>query len=155
MNKKSKKQLAKIILFFNSNFKPRLYLSQLHRLLFYTQFLYHKEYGEKLLNINFLCAPSGFVAKGLGPYLSSLEESKLLILEDTELGVIVNSNYSLKEEVYGENEFIILHKVCSKFNSMYPSEMIEYIHQEDIWKMLGFDEVTNVKYSCMLNDFYL
>lgn len=137
--------LAKIILFFLVEGRTSIYKTKLNKLLFYTQFLFAKEFGCNLLERNFIKDYYGPVLENLDTELHALEKEGLLRVENTGYGTQIHPKVKFKDSAYTEEERRVLEKVLVEFKDCSATRISDISHQESLWKN------TQMKHTIPLN----
>ena len=132
--------ICKLTLYFANNMELKLYKTKLHKLLFYTEFLYAKEYHRSLLNEKFIKHYYGPVLTGLDEYLKLIDDTPMITLETTNLGTYINPCKNITLDSFDKETQIILLKVVEKFKSFTSSEISDYSHLEPLWLEKDYEE---------------
>lgn len=148
------KELAKVIVYFANNTRKTLYKTKANKLLFYTQFLFYKEYKKDLLGMTFICDYYGPTINELDDYLCILESKKIISINQNGYGKYINAKINLKKSAYTEKELYVLQKVATKFKNYSSSEISEYSHKEKLWKDALLKEVIPLEKAQELSEFY-
>lgn len=147
------KEFAKLVIYFANHTKNRLYKTKLNKLLFYTQFLFYKDYEKRLLNKEFICDYYGPVIQDIDSLLDQLEKLGLIEFKTNEYGKYVDTRYKLSEDNYSKEELFILKKVSEKFEDYSSSEISDYSHKESLWKESSLKDIIPLELACDLNEF--
>lgn len=147
------KIFAKLVMYFLNHTNTKLYKTKMNKLLFYTQFLYYKEYKENLLNGIFICDYYGPVLENIDLYLEVLESKNFIELNSTNYGLYIEPKGYLNDKVYTEKELFILKRVLNKFKDYTSYDISEYSHKENLWKDTNLKEIIPLEKAGELNDF--
>lgn len=150
--KKDALRFIKIVLFFANNSSQKLYKTKLNKLLFYTQFLYHKKFHEKLLQDEFICDHYGPVLEHLDAYLDILAEINSITLKETDYGTIIVPEIAIDDSAYNVYEMEILANILKAFDHCTARQISQYSHEESLWINTPLKEVIPVKRSYELRD---
>ncbi|MDF2672824.1 MAG: hypothetical protein K0R09_1089 [Clostridiales bacterium] len=126
-------KLTKLVLYFSNNSSEKLYKTKLQKLLFYTQFLYYKLNGEKLLADDFINDYFGPTIEGLDEYLNTLESAGLIKQSETNYGISIIPKIVLSKDDYSTEEKEVLKRVLKKFDKFTATEMSSYSYDEKLW----------------------
>lgn len=140
LNTENLLMICKLTLYFANNMDLKLYKTKLHKLLFYTEFLYAKEYHQSLLNEKFIKHYYGPVLTGLDEYLKIINDTSMLTLETTNLGTYINPCKNIPLDSFDKEIQIILLKIVGKFKSFTSSEISDYSHLEPLWTEKDYEE---------------
>lgn len=152
--KKRMAQLLKVIVYFSNHSYKKIYKTKLNKLLFYSQFLYYKEYGQSLIDYQFIRDFHGPTIAELDQLLQKYKEINAIELENTKFGTIINSKINLNEHtMYTENEREILEKVIHKFKDHTSGEISDYSHKESLWMNTPHKAVIAIERANELNEF--
>ncbi len=146
-------RLAKYVLFFANNMNSNLYKTKLNKLLFYTQFLFYKRYGEALLENDFIKDYYGPVLGELDSYIEEFSEAKLIATKRTMYGTVIAPKVKLNAESYTERELAVLNEVCDYFDSYSSTRISDYSHREPLWKETELKDVIPIGEAYKLDDF--
>ena len=124
----------------------------MHKLLFYTQFLYYKIYHKRLLQDDFVCDYYGPIIPDLDYYLRLLESVSIVRLANTGYGTVISARMKLNEKEYAQEELAILKKVYSKFDKFSASEISDYSHEETLWSNTMLKQVIDIDRAFELRD---
>lgn len=147
------RQFAKFILYFANDTTIKLYKTKINKLLFYTQFLYFKNYDEDILGAEFICDYYGPAIENIDSLLSEVERTGLITIKSTCYGNYVSPNYTLSNDLYTDKELFILNKVSSKFKNYSSSAISEYSHKEPLWIDTEIKSIIPLENARYLNDF--
>lgn len=154
LQKKRMAQLLKVIVYFSNHSHKKIYKTKLNKLLFYSQFLYYKEYGEKLIDYNFIRDFHGPTIDELDELLIKYEEINAIELKNTQFGTVINSKINLNEyTIYTEKERDILERVIIKFKDHTSATISDYSHKESLWLNTPHKEVISIERANELNEF--
>ncbi|MBY6877973.1 type II toxin-antitoxin system antitoxin SocA domain-containing protein [Clostridium botulinum] len=148
-------ELTKIIIYFANKSKTRLYKTKLNKLLFYTQFLYYKTYGEKLMDFEFIKDHHGPVLNCADKYLNILQDLSILRLVETDYGLTIEARFKMKLSDYEKNELEILSKIQNKFELFTASDISEYSHKEPLWINTGLKQIIDINRAGELNELFI
>ncbi len=152
--KKKMAQLLKVIIYFSNHSHKKIYKTKLNKLLFYSQFLYYKEYGVKLIDYDFIRDFHGPTINELDTLLNKYKEINAIELENTQFGTVINSKININEyTMYTENEKRILEKVIEKFKDHTSANISDYSHKESLWLNTPHKEVIAIERANELNEF--
>lgn len=140
LNDQTLLMICKLTLYFANNMELKLYKTKLHKLLFYTEFLYAKEYNKSLLNEKFIKHYYGPVLTGLDEYLKLITNTSMLTLETSNLGTYINPCKNITLDSFDKETQIILSKVVEKFKAFTSSEISDYSHLEPLWIEKDYEE---------------
>lgn len=145
-------KLSKLILYYANNSTEKLYKTKLQKLLFYTQFLYYKLYGEKLIEDEFISEYSGPAIIGLDEYLDIFEAAGLIKLCSTNYGVSIIPKIVLSREDYSTEEKEVLKRVHRKFDKLTAAEMSLYSLEEQFWNKEDIQGIIEIERAIELHD---
>lgn len=147
-------ELLKLVLYLTNNCKKEIYRTKLNKLLFYTQFLYKKEYEEVLLEEwEFKYDYFGPVLENLNERLDILEKIGAIEVVSNQFGSIIYPKKVLDIEEYTEEEIYVLNKVIDKFDSFTSREISEYSHEELFWSDDKRGQIIDIEEASRLRGF--
>ncbi|MEG2610539.1 MAG: Panacea domain-containing protein, partial [Bacilli bacterium] len=140
-----------LVVYLSNNCSKEIYRTKLNKLLFYTQFLYYKENGEKLIEDNFYYDYFGPVLLDLDEKLEKLEEAGIITLVKDDYGTVVESNVKIDDALY-DKERKILNKVIRKFNNWSSKKVSNYSHEEEFWENYEKGAIIDIDNAFTLRD---
>lgn len=129
-------KFANVVLFFlglnNSTFKVRM-----NKLLFYSDFLYFKRFGQSITGYKYQAIQMGPVPFRYDAIFDLLTYENIIdfILEDVK-DSIVDKPRALKdfnEKIFSENELKVLNEIGKRFEDVSTDELVELSHKEKGW----------------------
>lgn len=145
-------ELAKLVLYFANSNTEKLYKAKLQKLLFYTQFLYYKLYGERLIEDDFISDYSGPSIIGLDEYLDIFESAGLIKLCNTNYGVSIMPKIVLSKDDYSAEEKEVLKRVHKKFDKLTSTEMSLHSYDEQFWNEEKIQGIIEIERAIELHD---
>lgn len=133
-------KLSDVLAYF-ANYVPRLYKVKLMKLLWYSDVLFFKKYKRSMTGLVYQHMPLGALPIGYNEivYLPTVrvdeeENEKGTMYHIMPLSPPVNPMFSLEEQD-------ILSRVASKFKDFNSKEIIDYMHNEEVYKNTADGEV--------------
>lgn len=151
-NKSNLVEVAKLILYFANNTTTKLYKTKLNKLLFYTQFLYYKEFKERLIGDDFICDYHGPTIPDLDQYLYDFCNLGFIELSNTGYGTVIIPKLRISSKDYNKREKYVLEKILKKFDKFTSTEISDYSHKESLWIKTQIKDVINIERVNELND---
>lgn len=145
-------KLSKLVLYFANNSTEKLYKTKLQKLLFYTQFLYYKLYGEKLIEDDFIHDYFGPTIQDMDEYLDTFESAGLIKLSNTNYGVSITPKIVLSKDDYSAEEKEVLKRVLKKFDKLTAAEILSYSNDEQIWNEKNIQGIIEIERALELHD---
>lgn len=126
-----------MIHFFTQEIKPLN--TKLNKLLFYSDFLMYKNFGNSISGFKYSAIPMGPVPDKFNSIYDYLVEIKIIDLSYKEfspeiIGVELIPLNNISSEIFTDEEFKTLQTVARKFKDFSTEEIIEFSHQEIGWK---------------------
>lgn len=146
-------RISKIILYYANKSRAKLYKTKLHKLLFYTQFIYFRENGERLLKEDFIKGYYGPVMENLDQVLESVKEAGIIKLGNNNYGTYIEANMKMNDKEYEASELKVLKRVNDKFSDYTSYDISEYSHLEKLWKDAPVRGVISLSKADELNEF--
>lgn len=146
-------QLLKVIIYFTCNSNNVTYKTKLNKLLFYSQFLFYKEFNKELMNLTFVKDYYGPVLKELDLYLHIFEQGGYLEVVDANFGKFIKPKIKLSNEIFNDQELEILARVLNKFKNYNSGAISDYSHNEVLWKKAEIKEEIKLGEAYLLNEF--
>jgi len=127
-----------MIVFFTQKLEP--WKIKLNKLLFYTDFLMHKQTGFSMSGVQYRAIPMGPVPNNFNSifeYLANKEELNICYanFSDGRKGEQFKPNQSntFNKEIFTEIELQILDSVAERFKNTTTQEIIDISHKEKAW----------------------
>lgn len=123
--------------------------TKLMKELFYIDFLYYKNYGSSLTGMSYVKLPHGPVPDNYETLLEILNDNNFIEITSTLKGnyeentiVSVNKDINLSKE-----EKKIINEIVNYFASYTGSQIADYSHQENAWKLPEFNKLISYEYA--------
>lgn len=145
-------EIAKLVLYFANNSTEKLYKTKLQKLLFYAQFLYYKQYTEKLIEDDFISDYFGPAIVDLDEYLDIFEAAGLIKLCNTNYGVSIIPKIVLSKDDYSAEEKEVLKRVQKKFDKYTATEISSYSYDEQFWNEGNIQGIIGIERAIELHD---
>lgn len=146
------RNFIKAIVYYANNTSAKLYKTKLHKMLFYTQFLYYKRYNEPFLNTRFIKNYYGPVAENIDELLDEAVNLGVIKKKNTDYGMYIQPNKKIPEEDYGK-ELNIIREVAEKFGKYTSKEISDYSHNESLWLQTDLKQEISLSRAEELNEF--
>ena len=136
----SKEKLSNLLLYFLSNCNPDYNDKlKLNKLLYYTDFIHYKYYGESVTGLSYRAIPYGPAPTNFGFIFSFFSEKEPII--ESEFIKSGNSRViecfkaiqAFDESVFDENELRTIRKVVALFKNTSSWDLVALSHQEKAW----------------------
>lgn len=118
---------------------------KLNKLLFYLDFCHYRYYGYSITGTSYRAIKYGPVPSNYDNIYTYLENEKVIIskfIKDEKGGAreVFETNSSLDEVIFNEEELSSLKYVISKFKDTPTWDIVDLSHEEDAWKDLNRDK---------------
>ena len=132
------KKFSEMVVFFTQKLEP--WKTKLNKLLFYADFIAHKQTGFSMSGVQYRAIPMGPVPNNFNSifeYLANKDEINICYTNFTNGGTgeqfRPNPNKTFDKELFSETELRILESVAERFKETSTNEIIEISHKEKAW----------------------
>lgn len=127
-------KLKNIMLFFIEKFNG-VFVTQMNKLLFYTDFLSYREYGQAMTGLAFKAIQYGPVPNRWDKVYSLIDDIEQVMVESKNgnIGNKIISDISYDQSSLTEEQSTILNKVYHTFKNDTPASISQKSHTEEAW----------------------
>jgi len=132
------KKFSEMVVFFTWKLEP--WKTKLNKLLFYADFMMHKQTGFSMSGVQYRAIAMGPVPNNFNSifeYLANKDEVDIYYTNFADGGTgeqfKPNQNKTFKKELFTENELQILDLLAERFKNTSTNEIIEISHKEKAW----------------------
>ena len=132
------RKFSEMVVFFTEKLEP--WKTKLNKLLFYADFIMHKQSGFSMSGVQYRAIPMGPVPNNFNSifeYLVNKDELVICYTNFPDGGTgeqfKPNSNKTFDKELFTENELQLLESVAERFKNTSTNEIIEISHKEKAW----------------------
>ena len=151
------KKFSEMVVFFTEKLEP--WKTKLNKLLFYADFIMHKQTGFSISGVQYRAIPMGPVPNNFNSIFEYLANKKELDIYSTNFAnggmgeqFKPNPNRTFDKELFTTTELQILNLVANKFKNTSTKEIIEVSHKEKAWIENNEErKLIDYKYSFELN----
>ena len=151
------RKLSEMVMFFTEKLEP--WKTKLNKLLFYADFIMHKQSGFSMSGVQYRAIPMGPVPNNFNSifdYLANKEEVDIYYTNFANGGTgeqfKPNPNKSFNKALFTEAELKILEEVAERFKNTSTNEIIEISHKEKAWiDNIAEKKLIDYNYSFELN----
>jgi hypothetical protein len=150
-------KFTEMVVFFTEKLQP--WKTKLNKLLFYADFVMHKQSGYSISGVQYRAIPMGPVPNNFNSifeYLANNDDVDVYYTTFPDGGAgeqfKPNSKRAFNSELFTENELQILVNIAERFKNTTTNEIIEISHKERAWKENKDEKrIIDYKYSFDLN----
>jgi len=131
-------KFSEMVLFFTEKLEP--WKTKLNKLLFYADFMMHRQTGFSMSGVQYQAIPMGPVPKnyhGIFEYLVNKQKVDIHYTNFPDGGTgekfKLNSKKTFGKELFSASELDILNSVAERFKNTTTNEIIEISHKEKAW----------------------
>lgn len=132
------RKFSEMVVFFTERLEP--WKTKLNKLLFYADFMMHKQSGFSMSGVRYRAIPMGPVPNnfnGIFEYLANKNELSVSYVHFPDGGTgeqfVSNPNKSFDKGIFTESELQVLELVADRFKNTSTNEIIEISHKEKAW----------------------
>lgn len=143
-----------IIFYFADLCKP--FITKMNKLLFYSDFLHYKRFGNSITGLNYIAIDKGPVPKRYGTLYDQTEticKEEIIFPNGSSGEQLVPKKKSIFDRtLFSESEISVLEEVGAKLKNMATNEVVDLSHQETAWienekdhKLISYDYAFSLK----------
>lgn len=150
-------KFTEMVVFFTEKLQP--WKTKLNKILFYADFVMHKQSGYSISGVQYRAIPMGPVPNNFNSifeYLANNDDVHICYSTFSDGGTgeqfKPNSKRAFNSELFSENELQILENIAERFKNTTTPEIIEISHKEKAWEENKDEKkIIDYKYSFELN----
>ena len=150
-------KFTEMVVYFTEKLQP--WKTKLNKLLFYADFVMHKQSGYSISGVQYRAIPMGPVPNNFNTifeYLANNDDVDVYYTTFPDGGIgeqfKLNSKREFNSELFSENELLVLENIAERFKNTTTDGIIEISHKEKAWKETKDEKrIIDYKYSFDLN----